>query len=513
MRKAHKDFIITRSTTRVSRRDRVNVEDVLKGMMVLDKHKLYGLSGMALLGLAKSCVFNEELSKQDSGDRTSQIQAETYILSAEDYVKNPFNLRMLSDIAMFSIIHTACMDTLSYDLVGNGYYLESEESESKQLEITDWLENINNNGESITDVLFKMMMCSCLTGNYCAEVVPDKLNTTIIEVNHVNARKIQPHRTVFMQNSPLPLFKYMEDTGYKPVYFKKYGVEDEWLAKEGIKARDTDPLKTYATELAWFSEYFPSLAPFYGLPKLVPGWSTSELYNHQRVSNLSWFETMGMKYAIVVQGQLDDTGKAYLDDYLESEGTGEVLKTLVLYAPTGNVMFDIKDMSAKFPDSMMKSINEIAMRELFMLWRVPPSRVGSTMDVGSLGGNSVYEATNIYMTTVLKRKQQRLNQFVTGLIKRKYQVENIKFILNPIDNSDPEIVIKKAEYGFTHGQLTRKQSAEFAGIPHTFEKGEGEDYYMKNGIVPIELAGASPSLEGMLKMIETEESKTLNQQR
>jgi hypothetical protein len=511
-RKAHTNSVVIKKS-RSAREElahrgimRVSMKDVLIGAKELEKRGMEGLGGMALIGMAKAIAYREDITNpEQSKDRSSKVGLEPY-MGIANYVQNPFNLDVFSDMVMFSAIHMSCLDTLCNDITGNGWRIESPEDDVSTSFVEKWLNKVNLTGETVTDVLYKMMMDRFLTGNYCCEIVSDKLNVNIVEMNHVNARKINPHRTAFMtQGNATPLFKYKETQRVLPIYFKKFGEQREWNAFEGILAAEGTDSSKFATELLWNSDYFPSLAPYYGLPLLVPGWSASEAFNHQRVFNLSYFETMGIKVAIIVKGQLDEKGEEYLDDYFESEATGEVLKSLLLYSPTKDVEFDIKDMAAQPTDASFTSLNDQATREIFLLWKVPPYRAGATIDVGALGGNYVKESSKIYIQTTLAPKQKDCEDVVNQLIHcdRGFTINpKLLFKLNSIDVTDIDVLMRKVELGMQYGLLNRKQAADLLEIGD-FKEGEGQEYFIMQNIIPIEMSGMlPPDALSAVKMLE-----------
>jgi len=396
--------------------------------------------------------------------------------------------------------HYRCCDTKAHDVAGLGWGLSStgdgEGSEANREKLKDFFDNCaGSDDETLENILVNALIdyealgycfIELVRENYAPEGEPKLLA-------HLRAHTVRIHKS---------REKYCQQRGTKKRWFKRYGYERDIDYENG----EEYPLGSLApdkraTEIIFLKNYDPQ-SDYYGASDVMP--ALGALLGLQSLTdyNISFFATYGVpSYAIYITGDYD-LGDP--DENSEYEVVKEIkahLKTikdnphapLILAIPNtedgGEVKVEFEKLAVETKDASFRFYRTDMRDEILVAHGVPPYRVG-IMTAGTLGGNLGKEATGIYKTSVLAPRKRKLARMINiRIIQKGFGINDWKFRLEDLDDSDEEHDMKIAEFLFGKASMTPNELIRYFGGRFGLSEVEDEDamnYHYLNG-QPIEV--------------------------
>lgn len=217
--------------------------------------------------------------------------------------------------------------------------------------------------------------------------------------------------------------RFAQKRGMKTVWFKRYGIEGTVDKDTGAWADRTVAGDWTGNELLVIRNYTPR-SSYYGLPDHIPALAAIAGWRAQADFNIRFFDNNAVpSYAVVVEGA--DISPALetkiLDHFREIKGDPH--RTIIIPIPgipgdeATQVKVRFERLSADVKDASFRLYKQDNALEICIAHGMPPYRVGWPI-VGSLGGSTALEMTQIYNDSVVQPRQEtwesRLDRAILG---------------------------------------------------------------------------------------------------
>ncbi|GAB5520328.1 MAG: hypothetical protein RhofKO_25790 [Rhodothermales bacterium] len=310
-------------------------------------------------------------------------------------------------------IHRACIDIKAQLIGGLGWSLVTEDEDTSQDKVYAALHELLSNpqpertlGEgrdTLTEILYQFVTDWDSLGNAYLEL-PRNANGQVAEIYHVRAAK--------MRRDLKPCGGYHEvRSGTVKASFRGWNAEMPQEANEVVHLREYDPLDD-----------------FYGMPTWLPSLAAQLLDRTAVEYNTHLFQNGLMAhFAIIVEGgKLEKSEIAGIKRYVKNNATGirNAGRGMVLQHASGTVKIRIEKLNMDVKDLMIDKLRGGLRDEVISGHRVPPRLLG-VMHAGALGGGGEVEGQlKIFMQSVIRPKQQRLEDFLNHTIVASYGGED-----------------------------------------------------------------------------------------
>ena len=226
----------------------------------------------------------------------------------------------------------------------------------------------------------------------------------------------------------------MQRVGAQTRYFKIFGRRKK--EHENLELHDTTgkwsdnvPFESKATEIVWLNAHGPD-SDYYHEPCYLPVINTILSDEYLREYNKRGLQASGVpNYLITVTGNFEPgerdphTSMTAFEEDLEKSfkelpnkpGTALVL-TLGSMEPTGNINTNVHKLSSELREASFEKYRESNMKEILAAHKVPPGRLGISMD-GALGGAVDIERNKNYNNHIVKPLQLMLDNILNQIIK------------------------------------------------------------------------------------------------
>ncbi len=413
-----------------------------------------------------------ELDRVRVKKASSQLQEkELSWADGHGLVEPPYNPRQLALLAERNTWHYACCAQKAHDVAGLGWQLRPVPGQNAQAEDGERLRQFFskcNPKMSLREVLYAAQFDYEAIGWMAIEVVRDA-DGIPRELWHVPAHTISVHAS-----RPV----YCQLRNGNRVWFKEFGEPKRYRRSDGKEAAAQRP-ETAANELIYIKSYFP-MSSYYGVPASIPALGAVLGEMEARDYNLLFFQNHAIPaYAIVVEGgDLDEESREVVRRYFRDEIRRNPHKTLILSSPSG-VTIRLEKLNTDVREASFRFYRRDNRDEVIAAHRVPPYRLGIA-ETGSLGGNVSRETTEIYKNSVVKPRQETLEDRLNRLIREGFGIQGWRFKFDEIDTRDEAADVEKTSKLFAIGALSPNEARARLGLGDPYAGGDG--YFLPDGM-------------------------------
>lgn len=382
-----------------------------------------------------------------SGD-SKQLSPDAF---KEQYGKNGlkeplYNFEALAQLLEVNPYHYRAVKTKARDVAGLGWKLEPNEhidnpSEEEKKKALALLERPNADMH-LSEINDQVMVDFEAMGNGYHEVMRDKLKDgEVIGLEHIPAHTVRRHSD---------LKRYVQKRSGVEVWFKAFGFEYDVDAETG-KLYDLGSLdeSRRANEILHIKNY-TSRSDYYGLPDIVPAMGSVLGDKERQEYNISFFENHAVPaYAVTVTGaDLDDDTERQIKKFFQQNVKQAQQSTLVVTAQKDEaddsadpIEMNFQALSTDTKEASFRMYRQDNRDEILSANGVPPYRAGITVE-GTLGGSSAEESTEIYKQSIIKPRQELMeNQINRHILEEGLDIKDWRFRFEEIDtrNIDKEM--------------------------------------------------------------------------
>jgi len=380
-----------------------------------------------------------------------------------DLVEPPYNPRQLALLVERNTWHYACCAQKAHDVAGLGWQIRSTgkegEADADGARLRRFFEKCNPR-MSLREVLYAAQFDYESVGWMAIELVRDAEGTPR-ELWHVPAHTVRVH-------SSRPVFCQLR--GNRQVWFKEFGEPRTYRRNDGRETGALSP-EHVANEMIYVKSYFP-MSSYYGVPASIPALGALIGELEAREYNLRFFENHAIPaYAVIVEGgDLDEDSRELVRRYFRSEVRRNPHKTLILSSPTG-VTIRLEKLNAEVRESSFRFYRKDNRDEVIAAHRVPPYRLGIA-ETGSLGGSTSREATEIYKASVIRPRQETLEDRLNRLVREGFGIGGWEFKFDEIDTRDEAADVEKTSTLFGIGALSPNEVRARLSLGKPYEGGD-----------------------------------------
>lgn len=391
-------------------------------------------------------------------------------------MRPPYNFMELAQLKDRSPVLQACIEQIATDIAGLGYKFVAVRTDADEGNKERLIEVFNNFSDDIINTMKRQEIDYRATGNSFLEIVTG-LEGELKDIKHysiVNIRKTANENIA------------VQKVGNKKVYFNKWGHTDENGNKIEIDYQTGEPLTTNdfsrrATYFKFFHEY-DLLNSYYGTPSYLS--AIGAVYGNVSLTNFntSFFETYGIpSWAVFIKGDFNGD-EEYTEKIRESirKKLNDIQKTpgspLIITIDGQEIEIIFEKLSTEVKEGSFRLYKKDNDNEILMTFRIPPQRVGISVE-GSLSGSNAKELLENYKYTVVEPRQYEIETFINRLIKETLDIHDWEFRFEDIDLEDEAKTIEKYEKLFRMGVKTPNEIRGELGL----EKSEAvgmDDYYI-----------------------------------
>jgi PBSX family phage portal protein len=233
---------------------------------------------------------------------------------------------------------------------------------------------------------------------------------------------------------------YVQVRGGRRRYFKRYGDDRTIDNRTGREAQGTLALEHAASEVLHLKLY-THLSEFYGAPQWLGALSAMLGSQKAHEFNIEFFDNRAVPaYAVVVKGgRLSADSRNYIETFFREHLKGQHHRTVLLEALPGvagqTVDVTLEPLAVEVRDASFRLFKLDNATEILVAHKMPPYRVGWAI-LGSLGGATAAEMTQIYKESVIKPRQTRLEAVLNRLFRDVLGVKDWELRFQEIDVRD-----------------------------------------------------------------------------
>lgn len=260
--------------------------------------------------------------------------------------------------------------------------------------------------------------------------------------------------------------------GGKLTWFKRYGLEGTVHKDTGAWADRTVTGDWTGNELLVIRNYTPR-SRFYGVPDHIPALSAIAGWRAQAEFNIRFFDNNAVpSYAVVVKGA--DVTPQFEEKILDHFKAikGDPHRTIVIPVPgqagdeATQVEVTFERLSVDVKDASFRLYKQDNALEICISHGMPPYRVAWPI-VGSLGGSTALEMTQIYNDSVIQPRQetweQRLQRAILGA--KGLGLTTVELKAKRLDTRDMAKDILVSQAFWEMGLADRGTLAKFYNLP------------------------------------------------
>jgi PBSX family phage portal protein len=414
-------------------------------------------------------------SKQLPPDPFAKLYAERGL------VRPPYRLERLLEIKESNAIHGACIEQKSADIAGLGWHWVPRRGidkppDKQRDELDAFLESCNP--EMTFRELLQVAWDDYETLAWCAfEVVPDRKGRPAL-LYHIPGHTLRAHNDGV---------RFAQIRDEKLRWFKRFGTEQNFDLESG-EPRDGGDLNRLAGEIIVVRKG-NSRSSYYGIPQYIGALGAIVGGLAARDFNIGWFSERTIPDAmLIIEGA--DVSQAVQDElraFFNVEGKGRHGKLCILPIPSsmaGEVRARLEKLMPEVRDASFRLYRQDNALEICVAHRVPPYRIGWPI-VGSLGGTTAKEMTEIYKRSVIQPGQEILEHRLNNqLFRRLYAKGQLqwRWKLDEIDLSDQMLDLDYSIRAVERGIFTANEARKHLG--HDPYPG-GNVFYMPNMLQPV----------------------------
>lgn len=411
-----------------------------------------------------------ELKKFEIEKSSKQVKETEKWMTVSDLITPPYPPESFLMLYESNSTFWACVNQIAQDVAGLGWSLQLREgqkdNESELKRIQAFLKTPNPD-DSLRTILKELLTDWGVVGWYGIEVIRNNKGE-IAEIYHTPAHTFRVHKSKV---------KYCQTRNNKKVWFKKFGLEDNFSAKDGREGKFN--IRTRANELIYYKNFYPR-SDYYGVPNAIS--ATGDIIGLLGIRdyNLAFFQNFGIPSAIIIlEGDWEEGSEKTITEFLEKEikGSENAHRTLVVTQPE-NCKFTYKPLVTEVKEGSFRLYEQTRKEDILIAYSMPPERVGIRV-TGKLGGNVAEEATKIYVQGVVEPLQLDLEDIINNKL---LQSEIYEFKFKDIDLRDYDAEVKLMGFQIERGMLTPNEARNVLGYkPYP----EGDKYYIMSSLIEV----------------------------
>lgn len=377
-----------------------------------------------------------------------------------------YNLEILAELLELNPYHYRAVKTKARDVAGLGWYLEPAEDvenpNEEQKKIADtFLKNVNPH-LTLAEINDRMMVDYEATGNGYQEVIRNE-EGKLIALEHIPSHTMRIHQDNV---------RFVQIRGNKKVWFKRYGHEKDVHCQTGEFYNLGELSHEERGNEVLHLKNYTSRSDYYGLPDVIPAIGAILGEKERQEYNISFFDNHAIPaYAVTVTGaELDEKTQQQIRRFFQQDVKKSNHSTLVLTAKRGEddysgepIEFKFQALSTDIKEASFRMFRQDNRDEILSAHGVPPYRAGITVE-GQLGGSSASESTEIYKQSIVKPKQELLENRINRFILRDgLGVTDWYFRFKEIDTKDVDKELERLNILFSVGAYSPNMILEELG--------------------------------------------------
>lgn len=345
-----------------------------------------------------------------------------------DVITPPWNLYELASYYDTSFANHACIDAKVENIVGLGYdfevskrtMLKLEAAQGKtvenarkrieraKIELTDWLESLNNE-DSFTTIMEKIYTDIQSTGNGYLEVG----RTVTGEIGYIGHIPSVTMRCRRLRDG------FVQVISNKVVYFRNFGAKNP-----NPVTNDTRP-----NEIIHFKEYSP-LNTFYGVPDIISAITSLQGDMLASQYNIDYFSNKAVpRYVVTLKGaKLSGEAEDKMFRFLQTGMKGQNHRTLYIPLPgdsdTNKVEFKMEPIESGVQEGSFERYRKQNRDDILVAHQVPLSKLGGG-DSSAIAAALAQDRT--FKEQVARPAQRELEKPINKIIREKTDILEFKF--------------------------------------------------------------------------------------
>lgn len=274
--------------------------------------------------------------------------------------------------------------------------------------------------------------------------------------------------------------RFAQKRGGQVVWFKRFGLEGTVDRRNGGWSARTVQSEFSGNEVIVVRNYTPR-SSYYGLPDHIPALSAIAGWRAQAEFNIRYFDNNAVpSYAVIIEG--GDVSPAFEEKILDHfrQLKGDPHRTLVIPVPgipgdeATQVKVTFEKLSGDVKDASFRLYKQDNALEICIAHGVPPYRVGWPI-VGSLGGATAEEMTQIYNDSIVQPRQETWEQRLTRALlgAKGLNLADVKLKANELDTRNEARDVEKATALWEMDALVPDEARAFFGMD-ALPDGRGE---------------------------------------
>lgn len=344
----------------------------------------------------------------DAGSK--QLAEDPFAYDVNGLKPPPYSLEQLVMLAESHPTHSASLEQKATDVVADGVQWtpidenEEEPDAEQRTALEDWWQELAD-GYEMVEVLYSAALDFETLGWGFIEVTR-KANGEVGHLYPIPAHTVRAHKDGV---------RFAQIRSGQTMWFKRWGVANEFLAETGEPTDPSTDRKLLANELLVFRR--PARrSTWYGIPSYVSAIGHVSLAIAARDYNVLFFNNAREPRHIYIIEGLEEDILPSLAEIIEEMKQGLLDPHRNLVVPlTGGAKIRIESLHQKMNDAHFQKLSEAADQEILMAHRVPPDRIGHPTR-GPLGGSAALVTNRIYKDGVVSKTQavfeHRLNRFI-----------------------------------------------------------------------------------------------------
>ena len=411
------------------------VTDLEKELGPLPDIETYPLSNgrvMKVFGFSPNA-----LSSEDS----KQLTEDPFTYDSNGLVEPPFSLERLVMLAESHPTHSASLEQKALDVIGNGLNWspidDEEEADVKErTALADWWMDLAD-GFEMVEVLYSTVL-DFETLAWAFLEITRKTTGEVAKIHPVPAHTIRSHRDGV---------RFCQQRGGKTVWFKRWGVLNDYLAESGDPVPPDFPDRTrLANELLVFRR--PSRrSTWYGIPSYISAVGHIALAVSSRDYNILFFNNAREPRHVFTLEGLEEDIIPHLTEIIDEmkEGLKDPHRNLIIPL-TGNAKLQIQSLGKMMNDAHFQKLSESSDQEILMSHRMPPDRIGHPSR-GPLGGSAALITNRIYKDGVVSKTQAVFEHRLRRFVETEYPPLRSKLKMPKYDVGSPYVyVVPRGDY-------------------------------------------------------------------
>jgi PBSX family phage portal protein len=414
-----------------------------------------------------------------SGARVVKAQASESQQLAEDpfnysegeggLVRPPYDLDQLAEMLEGNTLHARACRQKATDVAGRGFTLRSTADDGEVPDATKALwaafvaevENDERGDESFKERI-EMAAQDFESVGWGVLEVSRRADGVLDGLWHVPGHTMRAHKDGK---------RFAQKRSGKLVWFKRFGLDGTVDRRDGGWSATTRRDEFAGNEVLVVRNYTPR-SSYYGLPDHIPALSAIAGWRAQAEFNIRFFDNNAVpSYAVIIEGAdvSPEFEEKILDHFRQLKGNPH--STLVLPVPglpgddATQVKVSFEKLSSDIKDASFRLYKQDNALEICIAHGVPPYRIGWPI-VGSLGGSTAEEMTQIYNDSIVQTRQETWEQRLTRTLlgPKGLDLADVALKANELDTRNETRDVEKAKALWEMDALLPDEARSFFGM-------------------------------------------------